>query len=229
MAQQLARRMQIPAEQTMAIGDHDSDAALLHWAGIGVAMGNATPAAKGAADVITSSNLRDGVAEALEHWVLGRRTMGALGERAQSQPGGRLRNRVPASRDPRRSAGRVYVPRVPGTRSARARPGRRADAGEHPQPPRAKATSRAITRAAGVARSTSSPRSKKPPGSRAASARESSAHGATAEDGTPVWPQCQDRPDEHRAEPPAPSPRAARATSGRPDRAGRQCWDFIGS
>ena len=76
MAQQLARRMQIPAEQTMAIGDHDSDAALLRWAGMGVAMGNATPAAKAAADVITSSNLRDGAAEALEQWILGRKTAG---------------------------------------------------------------------------------------------------------------------------------------------------------
>jgi len=73
MAQQLARQMQIPAEQVMAIGDHDSDAALLQWAGVGVAMGNASTAAKAAADVITSSNLRDGVAEALEQWVLGRR------------------------------------------------------------------------------------------------------------------------------------------------------------
>jgi Cof subfamily protein (haloacid dehalogenase superfamily) len=70
MAQQLARRMQIPPEQTMAIGDDDSDTALLQWAGIGVAMGNATPAAKVAADMITSSNLRDGVAEALERWLL---------------------------------------------------------------------------------------------------------------------------------------------------------------
>lgn len=78
MAQLLARQMQIPAEQTMAIGDHDSDAALLQWAGIGVAMGNATPAAKAAADVITSSNLRDGVAEALEQWVLGRKSVGAI-------------------------------------------------------------------------------------------------------------------------------------------------------
>jgi GntR family transcriptional repressor for pyruvate dehydrogenase complex len=73
MAQQLARQMAIPAEQVMAIGDHDSDAALLQWAGVGVAMGNASPAAKAAADVITSSNLRDGVAEALDQWVLGRR------------------------------------------------------------------------------------------------------------------------------------------------------------
>jgi GntR family transcriptional repressor for pyruvate dehydrogenase complex len=70
MAQQLARRMAVPAEQTMAIGDDDSDAALLRWAGIGVAMGNATPAAKAAADTITSSNQRDGVAEALEQWLL---------------------------------------------------------------------------------------------------------------------------------------------------------------
>lgn len=73
MAQRLARQMQVPAEQVLAIGDDDSDAALLQWAGVGVAMGNATPAAKAAADVITSSNLRDGVAEALEHWVLGQR------------------------------------------------------------------------------------------------------------------------------------------------------------
>jgi GntR family transcriptional repressor for pyruvate dehydrogenase complex len=74
MAQRLARQLQIPAEQVMAIGDDDSDATLLQWAGVGVAMGNATPAAKAAADVITSSNLRDGVAEALEQWVLGHRS-----------------------------------------------------------------------------------------------------------------------------------------------------------
>ncbi len=77
MAQQLARRMQIPAEQTMAIGDHDSDATLLRWAGIGVAMGNATTAAKAAADVITASNQRDGAAEALEHYLLGQGASGA--------------------------------------------------------------------------------------------------------------------------------------------------------
>lgn len=79
MAQQLSRQMQIPAEQTMAIADHESDAALLQWAGIGVAMGNASPTAKAAADVITSSNLRDGVAEALEQWVLGRKVGSTTG------------------------------------------------------------------------------------------------------------------------------------------------------
>lgn len=77
MAQMLARQMQIPAEQIMAIGDDDSDAAMLQWAGIGVAMGNATPACKAAADMITSSNLREGVAEALEQWLLGTKSVGA--------------------------------------------------------------------------------------------------------------------------------------------------------
>jgi hydroxymethylpyrimidine pyrophosphatase-like HAD family hydrolase len=70
MAGRLARSLNIPAEQALAIGDHDNDVSLLRWAGMGVAMGNATPAAKAAADGVTSSNLRDGVAEALERWVL---------------------------------------------------------------------------------------------------------------------------------------------------------------
>ena len=40
-------------------------------------MGNATPEAKAAADMITSSNQRDGVAEALELWLLGNKSVGA--------------------------------------------------------------------------------------------------------------------------------------------------------
>ena len=77
MAQQLAKQMQVPAEQIMAVGDDDTDVTLLQWAGIGVAMGNATPSCKGAADMITSSNLRDGVAEALEQWLLGSASVAA--------------------------------------------------------------------------------------------------------------------------------------------------------
>jgi len=80
MAQQLARSLGIPAEQVLAIGDSDNDVALLRWAGIGIAMGNASPAAKEAADGVTSSNLRDGAAEAMERWVLERPATG-LGRR----------------------------------------------------------------------------------------------------------------------------------------------------
>ena len=72
MAQQLARSMGIPAEQVLAIGDGENDVGLLRWAGVGIAMGNAAPAAKEAADGVTSSNLRDGAAEAMERWVLER-------------------------------------------------------------------------------------------------------------------------------------------------------------
>ncbi|MHB9150298.1 MAG: Cof-type HAD-IIB family hydrolase [Thermoleophilia bacterium] len=72
MAQRLARSRRISADQVAAIGDHDNDVALLRWAGTGIAMGNATVAAKAAADLVTSSNLRDGAAEAVETWILGR-------------------------------------------------------------------------------------------------------------------------------------------------------------
>jgi Cof subfamily protein (haloacid dehalogenase superfamily) len=72
MAQRLARSRGIGADEVAAIGDHDNDVSLLRWAGTGIAMGNATIAAKKAADVVTSSNLRDGVAEAIYTWVLGR-------------------------------------------------------------------------------------------------------------------------------------------------------------
>lgn len=71
MAQRLARSRRISADEVAAIGDHDNDVALLRWAATGIAMGNATVAAKAAADLVTSSNLRDGAAEAVETWILG--------------------------------------------------------------------------------------------------------------------------------------------------------------
>ena len=70
MAQRVARSRRIRADQVAAIGDHENDAALLRWAGTGIAMGNATAGAKAAADLVTASNLRDGVAEAIETWIL---------------------------------------------------------------------------------------------------------------------------------------------------------------
>ena len=37
---------------TMAVGDQDNDVSMIAWAGLGVAMGNASPEAKAVADVI---------------------------------------------------------------------------------------------------------------------------------------------------------------------------------
>jgi hydroxymethylpyrimidine pyrophosphatase-like HAD family hydrolase len=49
-----------------AIGDAENDIGMLHAAGIGIAMGNASPAVIAAADRVTDGNDRDGVARAIE-------------------------------------------------------------------------------------------------------------------------------------------------------------------
>ena len=56
----------------MACGDAGNDLPMLRRAGVGVAMGNAAPAVKSAARFVTDTNDNDGVAKALERFVLGR-------------------------------------------------------------------------------------------------------------------------------------------------------------
>lgn len=56
----------IDASELIAFGDAQNDISMLEWAGMGVAMGNATEAAKAAADMVTGSNNEDGIASALE-------------------------------------------------------------------------------------------------------------------------------------------------------------------
>ena len=69
---ELARRLGIPREETMAIGDNSNDAAMLRAAGLGVAVANASPEALSAADyVCEADNNAGGVAEAIERFVLG--------------------------------------------------------------------------------------------------------------------------------------------------------------
>ena len=67
----LAKHLGIAMKDTLAIGDYDNDAAMIRDAGIGVAMANASPAAKAAADFITLSNDADGFAFAVEKYCLG--------------------------------------------------------------------------------------------------------------------------------------------------------------
>jgi Cof subfamily protein (haloacid dehalogenase superfamily) len=69
----LAVRLGVPQSATMAIGDQDNDVSMITWAGLGVAMGNASPAAKAAADVIAPPLADDGSAWAIERYVLGGR------------------------------------------------------------------------------------------------------------------------------------------------------------
>lgn len=66
----LAKRFGIAQEEVMAIGDSFNDLEMIRYAGLGVAMGNARPEILEAADVITTTNEEDGVAEAIEKYVL---------------------------------------------------------------------------------------------------------------------------------------------------------------
>ena len=59
----------IDASEVIAFGDAQNDISMLEWAGIGVAMGNATDAAKAAADEVTASNNEDGIALALDKFL----------------------------------------------------------------------------------------------------------------------------------------------------------------
>jgi len=66
----VANHLGVKQEETMAIGDHLNDLEMLRWAGIGVAMGNALPEVQAAADYVTASFNKDGVARAVERFVL---------------------------------------------------------------------------------------------------------------------------------------------------------------
>jgi Cof subfamily protein (haloacid dehalogenase superfamily) len=57
-------------ENVMAIGDEVSDIEMLQYAGLGVAMGNAPATVQAVADWLTTSNAEDGVARAVEKWIL---------------------------------------------------------------------------------------------------------------------------------------------------------------
>jgi len=66
----LAARFGITQAETMAIGDSFNDLEMIEYAGLGVAMGNARPEVKAKADIVTGTNQEDGVAQALERYVL---------------------------------------------------------------------------------------------------------------------------------------------------------------
>lgn len=66
----LAEILSVNPDATMAIGDTENDLAIIEAAGIGVAMGNATDAVKARADYVTTTNTKDGVAAAIEHFIL---------------------------------------------------------------------------------------------------------------------------------------------------------------
>lgn len=66
----LADIMNIKIEQVMAVGDSFNDIEMLTTAGIGIAMDNSPKAVKDAAKFVTADNNDDGLAKAIEKYVL---------------------------------------------------------------------------------------------------------------------------------------------------------------
>ena len=65
---QAAAHLGVDAEEVVAFGDMPNDLEMLRWAGHGVAMGNAHPELRAAADEVTAHHDEDGVALVLERW-----------------------------------------------------------------------------------------------------------------------------------------------------------------
>lgn len=66
----LLKEMGITPNQVMALGDGENDVEMLQLVGLGVAMGNASAHVKSVADTTTASNDDEGVAQAVEQYVL---------------------------------------------------------------------------------------------------------------------------------------------------------------
>jgi hydroxymethylpyrimidine pyrophosphatase-like HAD family hydrolase len=62
--------LKIPITEVMAVGDSHNDIELITAAGLGVAVENASEEVKRAADIITKSNAEDGVAYAIQKYLL---------------------------------------------------------------------------------------------------------------------------------------------------------------
>ena len=69
--QSLADKLNIPVANTVAVGNYSNDIDMLVNAGVGVAVQNALPSVKAAADYVTlKDNNHDPVAEIVEKFIL---------------------------------------------------------------------------------------------------------------------------------------------------------------
>ena len=71
-AQMVAEMLGIPRDRTLAVGDELNDLELLAWAGVGVCVGDGHAKVRALADYVAGTQAEDGVAQAIEQFVLGR-------------------------------------------------------------------------------------------------------------------------------------------------------------
>ncbi|MPQ43870.1 Cof-type HAD-IIB family hydrolase [Clostridium tarantellae] len=67
---ELSEYLGIKKEEIICIGDQQNDLEMIKFAGLGIAMGNATDEIKSCAEYITETNDNDGVAKAIEKFIL---------------------------------------------------------------------------------------------------------------------------------------------------------------
>ncbi|MHA0855665.1 Cof-type HAD-IIB family hydrolase [Paenibacillus sp. CMAA1364] len=67
---QLITKLGMTQEEVIAIGDGYNDLAMIKFAGLGVAMGNAPDDIKAIADYVADTNMEDGVAKVVESFIL---------------------------------------------------------------------------------------------------------------------------------------------------------------
>lgn len=65
----LTGSLNISKEEVMAVGDSENDLEMIRYAGLGVAMGNASETVKNAADEVTFTNDEEGVAAVIDKYV----------------------------------------------------------------------------------------------------------------------------------------------------------------
>lgn len=66
----LTKHLNLTPEQVICVGDADNDLEMIQFAGLGVAMSNASEKVKASANFICASNDQDGVAEVFEKFIL---------------------------------------------------------------------------------------------------------------------------------------------------------------
>lgn len=65
-----AKSLGISAKEVISFGDNDNDVEMIEYAGLGVAVANATEKLLNSADYVTASNDEDGVGKAIEKFIL---------------------------------------------------------------------------------------------------------------------------------------------------------------
>lgn len=68
---EIAKLLTVPLAEIAVIGDGGNDVAMFERSGLSIAMGNASPEVRQAADFVTDSNRDDGFANAVERFILG--------------------------------------------------------------------------------------------------------------------------------------------------------------